>query len=180
MRLFIAIPLPADIKDFLTQMKDKSLPIKWSKPENYHLTLRFIGEVNKERCNSICEQLKSVRRDELFELKLSGLGAFPNTDKPRVIWSGVDPEKPVEDLYINIEKALRCIDEKSDEKTYHPHVTIGRVKKPVPEIQGYLRDNQSSSSRRFRVDRFCLYESELRKEGAVHTVIETYLLGNEL
>lgn len=180
MRLFVAIPLPDPIKQRINNLRDLSLPVRWAKPETFHLTLKFIGEVDDSSVKNIRSALYDVPWDEPFEVELAQTGAFPAAKRPRVIWCGVRPQEPVIALQDKIVRVLDRFEITEDEKSYHPHVTFGRVRKPIRDVSEFIRLNENITIGRIEVDRFCLYSSELKKGGAVHTIIETYNTGNEL
>ena len=180
MRLFIAMPIPEKFRDILHGLKDTRLPVRWTPPENYHLTLRFIGEVTESRADEIRQQLHKVEAGEPFEMVLEGLGAFPRPSRPRVIWCAAEPEQPIKTLHSRIQHTLSAVDLEPEDKPFHPHVTLGRVKQSSTAIEEFLKENESFTAGRFRVNQFCLYVSKLGKAGAVHKVVETYPFGNEL
>ncbi len=180
MRLFVAIPLPEPIKRRIYNLRDESLPVRWAKPDTYHLTLKFIGEVEDTLVEQIRDALFDVPWSEPFEIELAQAGAFPSAERPRVIWCGVRPQEPVITLQEKIVRVLDRFEITGDDKSYHPHVTFGRVKKPIRAVSDFIRLNENSIIGHINADRFCLYSSELKKGGAVHTVIETYTAGNEL
>src|SRR3989338_713711 len=115
MRTFIAIELPSEIKNYLAaledQLKTTRADVKWVKPDNIHLTLKFLGEINDEPLEKIKEILNSVTADKSsFSLRLASLGAFPKTNYPRVIWVGIDNgDKETKEIAKELERKIEKI-----------------------------------------------------------------------
>ena len=171
MRLFIAIELPKEIKDYLFTIKDKFskdlAKINWTAKKNLHLTLKFLGEVNEKSIDDIINQLKKIKFSE-FILELDGFGLFPNERKINVIWVGIKDYVKVMELQQNIEDNLRNIFEK--EKEFSCHITLGRVKlikdkNKFLQTAKYININPSQ----FKVKNFTLFKSELSKDGSKYT-----------
>ena len=170
MRTFIAIEIPKDIRkkvdNLIKEFKEKGLPIKWVKFENLHITLKFLGEVEEGRLNEITSALKEVSKGHSgFSINLEDLGCFPSNKNPRVLWIGVKQGKEevvelaraLEDCFIRL--GFRA------ERRFHPHLTIGRIKKfcLIDEII-----SMNFQSRPFLVDSFSLFKSTLRPEGPIY------------
>jgi 2'-5' RNA ligase len=133
-RLFLAIPLPDEVKaQIATQIdtfKDEGWPVRWVQPESAHLTLAFLGETAPERAELLRLALPAVvARHALFDLRTAALGVFPNFRRPRVLWLGLHgPAYRLEALQRDIAGALRELDFPAAEEPYHPHITLGRVR----------------------------------------------------
>ncbi len=134
-RTFIAIPLPDAISDRLTRFQGRLAPqaplVRWNSTPPFHITLSFLGDVPYVDLNAVCgaaaEAARTVRR---FELTVSGLGAFPNLTRPRVLWAGLEGPglEPLADLHRAVAAALDKVGCVPDDDRFSPHVTLGRIK----------------------------------------------------
>ena len=135
MRTFLAIPLPENVRQvvygFVQNEAKKDLPIKWVAYENLHITLRFLGEIDMDMKARVVQVVAGVcRKCSPFRAQLRGLGCFPGSRNPRVLWLGVDEgSQALCDLDGLLEKGFVPLGFK-EEKRFHPHLTIGRIKKP--------------------------------------------------
>lgn len=178
MRLFIAIPLPQKVKDYLYDLEKKInsnyAKVRWVHKKNLHLTLKFIGHINEDKIEMLKKNLNSINF-ESFKIKLSSLGAFPNMNNPKVIWVGFEPED-------NIIKLQQCIDEElltlfpSSEQKLITHATLGRVKviKKKKEFLNLLK-NIEIEDLEFEVNSFSLIKSELTRNGPKYWTIENFV-----
>jgi 2'-5' RNA ligase len=177
MRLFIAIPLPDNIKKKLLNLQEPIRGVKWQKANQMHLTLRFLGEVSDEWHTTLKSGLSAIKQQP-FTLNINGAGVFPNLRRPKVIWVGVEKSKPLAKLHNAVEK--QCIEAgfEAEKRTFTPHITIGRVKRTsTRQIKTFIKSSPIKSfSLELKVDCFNLYRSELLAEGAKYTVIEGYRL----
>ena len=177
-RLFIAIPLPVPLCNQLMGLFDRLRSIVWTRPEQLHLTLRFLGDVDTERVNPIEAALERVRV-EPFLLSLSSVGAFPPREAARIIWVGVGHGHPrLNQLRQQIDDALLATGLPVDVRRFHPHVTLGRVKNdaaPGAAIE-FLKRHRDFEGAPFRTEAFHLCASELRLGGAVHTLKREFRL----
>jgi 2'-5' RNA ligase len=177
MRLFIAIELPPEIKQGIAkvqeQLRESGANAGWARSEGIHLTLKFLGEVSEERASGIMAALTGAAEGSgKLNLEVAGAGAFPNGKNPRVLWLGVtgDVEK-LGSLQAAVENAMTGLGFEREERTFSPHLTLGRIKFPKP------RDNwqQKIESIRdvklggFEADHISLMRSELQRDGAVYT-----------
>jgi RNA 2',3'-cyclic 3'-phosphodiesterase len=176
MRLFIAIDLPDNAKDYLYGLqrafnKDNS-KVTWVHKKNLHLTLKFLGEVDASRLDELEELLRKIKFKE-FSAALDGFGAFPSLESPNVLWVGLKPEH-------EIIKLARFVDEetllfsKSDVQ-FKTHLTIGRVKmiKFKKEFAEQLKKIKIEKIK-FKINSFTLYKSTLTNQGAVYEKLEEY------
>ncbi len=173
-RLFIAIDLPQDILELISGM-GRSIPgSRPVKPEQLHLTLRFIGEVDHDLFHDIQEQLQEVRFSPL-SLTLQGVGHFPPRGKPRVIWAGITPVGELIGLKNRIDTQLDHCGLMPEKRKFSPHITLARLKNPsVARVSEFLAGNNLFKSPEFTVDCFHLYSSHLTKNGAIHTIEARY------
>ena len=174
-RLFIAIRPPEPVRDLLIDSMDESPSLRWVGDEQLHLTLRFIGEVERPLANDIADSLAQIRFPA-FELRISGVGRFERKNGGAV-WAGVEPRKPVADLAAKVERACASAGLEPERRTFHPHVTLARWNRSNAGIAAdFERRNSDLSSEPFQVDRFILFESHLSRHGAHYEEVAVYLL----
>ena len=175
-RLFVAIDLPVAIKNRLGILCAGVPGAKWLAPEQLHLTLRFIGEVDNEVFADVAGALAAVSVAP-FPLRLSGVGHFPPRGAPKVLWAGVEDGESAALLHRKIEARLRGPGLPPDRRKFSPHVTLARLKAtPIGRVRDFLAVNGSFASEAFPVSDFHLYSSRLASGGAVHRLEASYAL----
>lgn len=175
-RLFIAVDLPETIKNNLSLMAFGIPGAKWVAPEQLHLTVRFIGEVDGGLFHDIQEILDEIHFAS-FSLQLKGVGYFPPRGAPRVLWIGLDKSEPLQLLRKKIDTALLRARIEPEGRKYSPHITLARLKNsPVNKIANFLSGNGLFSQEPFQVEDFKLYSSVLSPKGAYHKVERIYPL----
>ena len=167
------------------------LGIRWVRPEGFHLTLKFLGNVSQERLSGIVEVISRVTPSiPPFAVSVSGMGVFPNTRDPRVIWMGVrSVENDLGRLQEGIEKGLEPLEFSREGRSFHPHFTLGRLKsfwgthrlidsRPAREVlTKWILQNEQRESGRFEVKEVLLIKSDLKPGGAVYTPLAAVGLG---
>ncbi len=175
MRMFTGISLPLEVREeidaLVVRMSALFKGIKWVEVDNLHITLRFLGEVEKERVPDLREGLKSAAVGKKpFLISLATLGAFPSLRYPRVYWIGVDEGKEmVRSLHDDISDELKKVGFDPEGKKFHPHVTIGRVRKRASENR-LLPERTHIGA--FTAKDFCLFKSTITKKGPIYDIIE--------
>ena len=176
MRLFVALGLPEEIRERLSVMASGLPAARWVKPENYHLTLRFIGEVDNHVAHDIDDALSGIHMPE-FELSLAGIGQFGEGKKLRSLWVGAEGGEPLARLQTKVENAVVRAGIQPEGRKFKPHVTLARFKEsPGPKIGEYLRSHGLFRSPPFMVREFVLYSSFLAREGAIYRPEAVYEL----
>jgi len=135
MRLFVAIDIPAEIKDALRCFVDRLRPtakIGWSPVDNLHITTKFIGEWAEPRLEEMKRALTSVPVKGAIDINVKGLGWFPNSRRPRVFWAGVEGGEPLRALARATGQAVAQLGVPIDERDYSPHLTLARIREAVP------------------------------------------------
>jgi len=135
MRLFVAIDIPAEIKDALRCFVDRLRPtakIGWSPVENLHITTKFIGEWPETRLDEMKRKLTSVPVTGAIEITVRGLGWFPNARRPRVFWAGIEGGEPLRVLAHAIEQVAEQLGVPTEERSYSPHLTLARIREAPP------------------------------------------------
>jgi RNA 2',3'-cyclic 3'-phosphodiesterase len=134
MRLFTAIDPPAEmldkLRDFLTRVRPLA-KLHWSAPENLHITTKFIGEWPEARIKEMKSALRGVKPAEAVPISVRGVGWFPNLQRARVFWAGVDGGESLPVLASSTEQAVATLDVPVEMRTYSPHLTLARVKEAV-------------------------------------------------
>lgn len=184
MRCFIAIPVPDYIKDYALKIRNRinegSPDIKWVEYENYHLTLKFLGDVEPDCIEAVKNQLDAVAGQfSLFSLQVKGMGFFPNKRSPRVLWLGIRGEiNKARILGERVDASLAKL-EFEHEKNRSFHLTLGRIRsdynleKVVNEVE---KENNEPELLTFKVDEFKLMQSHLTPRGPRYEVIGSFKL----
>ncbi len=182
-RCFIAIDLPKTVKKDLAgiQKRFSSWPtrVKWVEEQNFHLTLKFLGDVSELQIQVLeagLEKVSSVHRK--CQIKISGLGAFPGLKNPKVIWAGVeDLNRDLYLLWSGIEKELAGMGFAPEEKPFSPHLTLGRVKDPRP-APGFREIIQTLELKNYLipVTEIRLMRSQLSRTGPVYSCFRSFPL----
>lgn len=187
MRLFIAANLASALKAALSQvqeaLKARGADVGWVKPENLHITLRFLGEVEEARLPVLSEAIaSSLKGASPFPLALGGLGAFPDLRFPRVIWIGV--KKGAEELsalQARLEEGLQRIGFPPEDRPFSPHLTLGRVRSPRKRealVEG-LKVLQVPLLEEMVLESVELMRSQLHPAGAIYTILQRFPLGRQ-
>ena len=174
-RAFIAVPLavPAlerldDVQRALRRATEKAgWSVRMIPRDNLHLTLRFLGDVEETRIADIAAALASIGTRPAFDVRLSGLGAFPPRGQPRVLWIAVDEGK--DDLVAlahDVEARVESVGFSPDERPFKPHLTLARVKRAGGRHSAVIDGVESKEAGTSRVSEVILYRSELRPDRA--------------
>lgn len=186
MRLFIGLKLPKKQKARVFRaarpLREEELPVRWVDPENFHVTLKFLGEVRHDRVAAIQEALdRAATETAPFSTRIRGFGAFPSVRKPRVIWAGVDASPELRCLKQDLEWTLSALKFDVETQAFHPHVTLGRVR-PDGGAGVFRGLDRCFSELRLdvelRVHTVDLMESRLSPGGARYHVVSGARLGS--
>jgi 2'-5' RNA ligase len=178
-RLFVAIDLPAGVRDRLSSMCCGLPGARWVDPDHMHLTLRFIGDVDSAVFTDVREALIDVC-SESFSMQLGGIGFFPPRGQPRVVWVGVRKNQQLVLLRNRVEAVLVRVGLQPEGRKYSPHITLARLKNtPGPKAGAFLAHHGMFMSEEFPVNEFFLYSSVLNSKGAKHFIEEEYLLNRK-
>lgn len=175
-RLFVAISFPDEVRRSLATLCAGVPGARWVKPEQFHLTLRFIGEVDGRTAHAAAEELATVTMPA-FELNLFGVGSFGDKRKTHSLWAGVRPNPALNRLQEKVDNAVLRAGIAPDRRKFAPHVTLARLKDaPVERLGAFLSHHALYAAPSFTCDRFVLYSSFLSSSGAIYTPEETYRL----
>src|SRR3954470_7708364 len=156
-RLFVAIRPPEPIRDLLIDAMDDSADFRWQDDEQLHLTLRFVGEVDRPVASDLADALSRVRAEPLM-LRIQGVGRFEQRNGG-ALWAGVEPKPPLAALAAKVERVCQSVGLEPERRAFHPHITLARWKaRRTREVQQYLEGNGGLASVPFAVDEFILFE----------------------
>lgn len=176
-RLFVAIDLPESIRQQLAALCCGLPGARWVSPDQMHLTLRFIGEVDGRQLRLIREALADLPGAPFF-LRLENIGFFPPRGNPRVVWVGIHKNEQLIHLRNRIESALVRTGLEPEGRKFSPHITLARLRNtPGSRIGAYLAHNSFFATEEFPVNEFLLYSSVLNSKGAKHYIEDAYPLG---
>jgi 2'-5' RNA ligase len=181
----LAIEIPRTIlkkiEEVQDDLKSSRADVRWVNPEKIHLTLKFFGNIDESRIDPI---VKSIERPTQtispFSLKVRGVGAFPHLKNPRVIWMGlVDGKEVLVSFQKQLEKELEKIGFEPEERAFHPHLTLGRMKssKGREELAGRMERHKEEEFGNFQVERVVLFKSDLKPTGPIYTPLREINLG---
>jgi 2'-5' RNA ligase len=174
-RLFTGLEIPKALSDELSLLRGGLPGARWIDPENYHVTLRFIGDVDEDIAQEIAWLLGKIRRKD-FELRLDGLQSFGGR-KPRAVIATVAPSQSVMELQAEHERLMRRVGLDPEVRKYTPHVTLARLRDTSSfEVAEYLSARAAFRSQPFSVSRFVLFSSRASVGGGPYVVEAAYPL----
>jgi 2'-5' RNA ligase len=188
-RAFIAIDLSQEILERIDQMsldlrsRLEEVPVRWVPADNIHLTLKFLGNVSTANLEMLKEIMGNVvANHHECDISVGGIGAFPKTHNPRVIWVGMEVPQELISLQHNIEIETARLGYSREHRPFSPHLTFGRVSRnassqDVRAIAEILDSYKVGFLGATRITSVYLYRSDLKPEGAVYTPIYTAVLG---
>lgn len=172
-RLFLAIRPPQDIRDRLVDRMDDSPVLRWIPDDNLHLTLRFVGEVERPVAEDLAAALAQVRF-EPFDVTVRGVGQFDRR-AGGAIWVGIEPRTEIAALAASVDRACQRAGQEPEQRAFHPHITVARYRRAESEAaRDFVRRNTALEAGTFRVDEFRLYESRLSRHGALYDEVAAY------
>lgn len=185
-RCFMAVDLDDDIKAFLRQIQKNLIPffqnarVQWVRPEQMHLTLRFLGEITESTVQAMIRECAFLQQERPTTMTIQGMGCFPSLKNPRVIWVGCKCPETIFRMQEKIEKAAQSVGLEPEKKLFTPHLTLGRIKETRtvfnpslwPSLNEWMPDmtipKQSIRSVR-------LYRSRLTPAGPVYNVLHEFI-----
>ena len=185
-RCFVAIEIPVHVQRVFEKIQNELRTeigkASWTRIGNFHLTLKFLGDVKKDSISDICNAIDKVAiKQKPFSLEFGGIGTFPNLSRPRVLWLGLKQGvKITTGLSKYINNALFHWNVKKDGR-FHPHVTLARLKQSM-DLRKYIdlfEDYQTIQNTSMAVDEITLVKSELHPNGAIYTPISRFHLDKE-
>src|SRR6267143_963614 len=180
MRLFVALEIPSTVREnfaaLLKSLRAISPQTRWVRPENLHVTLKFIGEVPDTKLAAIRSALAGARSDQPVTLDFRGLGFFPNEKHPRVFWAGIEASPNLKGLAADIDKATEKLGIPVEKRPFAPHLTLARFEPPqLPDkLRTTIQENLAGDFGSLRTSEFHLIESKLKASGAEYTTVESF------
>lgn len=186
LRSFIAIELPEKVKkalaEFQQELKNDSPDVRWTRPENIHLTLKFLGNIEEDKADIIAEKIRETCKGRSgFKLSISGTGVFPNNRSPRVLWAGIELNDEIKALQAGIEETMASLGFEKEKRRFSPHLTLGRFrslsgKKAFLDKMALYRENIFGI---MDVNSVLLMRSDLGPGGAKYTKIAEAILNSK-
>ena len=173
MRLFIAIPVPEQVKDALLKAQEQMMgSARLTPAKEFHLTLKFLGETEEKDLEEVKNRLEQVKVEK-FDAFLNGIGVFPDEKMIRVVWAGVEPHEKITALQKEIENSLRGLF--PEDSRFHPHITLARAKPAMDSsvFAEQLRKIEIAKTA-FPVGSFSLIRSTLTPAGPVYATVKTF------
>ena len=184
-RIFFAIDLPAETKERLSQFigvlkkRSKSNGIRWTKPENLHITLQFLAEAKTEHITAMLEKVRQhvLGVFKVSELTFGSLHLFPNPYRPRVIVMDVNPQEALAALSGSIGEVIATFGYELEHRSFRAHLTLGRIKQPHRADLAFITEYTASDIESIPVREVALFRSEPMPEGSCYTVVDRIALG---
>ena len=184
-RTFIAVKLPDHVIRKLAELqldlKKYGLRVKWSRPENIHLTLKFLGDISPDDVGPVCRVVNdAVKGFTPILLYTAGVGFFSGIRRPRVLWTGISGQLALlEKLHHAIDAVLGSLGFDKDDRRFTGHLTLGRFKgQPAPEsLINMMKMYKDMASDGFLVDAVSVYKSDLKPSGPIYTNLSSIQLG---
>jgi RNA 2',3'-cyclic 3'-phosphodiesterase len=178
MRLFVALDMPWSVREQLAALSGTGIPgARWVPPENYHLTLRFIGDIPGHVARDVDDALLAIRARG-FHLTLTGMGTFAKGGVSNALWVGVERTPSLEHLRNKIETALQRCGLEPERRRFQPHVTLARLDNPAEgKVAAFVQAHNLFRAEPIAVEHFTLFSSLLNKDHALYTPEAEYELG---
>jgi 2'-5' RNA ligase len=176
LRLFVGLKMPADVRAALAPLAAGLPGARWVAPENLHLTLRFVGEVDEGQAEDIDGVLAAIAVPA-FDMRLAGIDCFHSRGRVRMVWAGVTAGPELARLQAKIESAVVRAGFDPEGRKFKPHLTIARLKNvPIGGVRPYLELHGGFATKFFHVEEFTLFRSHLGQGGASYDALVDYPL----
>jgi 2'-5' RNA ligase len=180
LRAFIAIDLPENVRSSLGEaqevLKLQRFRVKWVRPQNIHLTLKFLGNTDAADIDKIVAAMALATKDcAVISLAVKGIGVFPDIRRPRVIWAGLSGQLEIlQDIQQTLDGHLADLGFPKETRGFKAHLTLGRIKGKIAcdRLKATIVKLKGFESKPFVVNRIILFKSELRPSGAVYTQVQ--------
>jgi len=185
MRLFVAIAIPGEIRERYAALIGEFAAIapqaKWVRPENLHITLKFLGRTPPEKLDALRQVLTEVRSPDSTKLNFLGLGFFPHDRRPRVLWAGMEASANLKPLAEGVDQAAHRLGFPLEERPFTPHLTLARFEPPgiAPELLEAVRANSGENFGALTATGFHLVQSKLKPGGAEYSTVQTFRFAPE-
>jgi 2'-5' RNA ligase len=180
-RVFIAIQTPGELQQALGDIQStcqlSSLPLRWVNLSHLHITLVFLGETPAAQLENVSQVMtRAVTGIPPFTVQTLSLGCFPSPSQPRVLWMGLDdPSQLLTRLYQKLITAFQALGFEGEDRVFHPHITLARIRKPVqnPAFRSLLATYHNRQFGQIPVDALHLFESHLQPTGPVYRILRS-------
>ena len=180
MRLFVALDLSDEIRhaigDVIAKLRPDSRGARWVRPEGMHVTLKFIGETDPSKLDPILAALSGIHPPQAFDIKVRGVGFFPDGRRPRVVWCGIESSSSLSNLAAEMDHSLEHLGIAREKRAYVPHLTLARFKSPE-RLDNLVRTAQTLEECEFgsvHETEFHLFQSFLKPSGADYKKLATF------
>ncbi len=175
-RLFTGLEVPYDVQLALSLKRGGLSGARWIDPENYHITLRFIGDVDNSTADEVSYELDRLSHSEAFRIRLSHLGTFGG-DKPRALYAGVEMTEALQRLQAAHERVLRRLGLEAEARRFVPHISLARLRgASAPAVAEFIHSMGQFPPLEFTVGRFVLFSSRNSVGGGPYLVEQSYPL----
>lgn len=174
-RLFVALRPPRAMREQLLSVMGGIANARWQDDGQLHVTLKYIGEVDRNRAEDVAAALGSLSFPAL-DLALSGIGTFEKKGLHHALWAGVTPHDAVTALHHKVDQACASVGIPRDERAFAPHITLARMNRSTGPIDAFLEMHAGLTSSPEHFDHFILYESHMGEGGSLYEPIARYLL----
>lgn len=182
-RTFIAVPIHDSVKKSIADLQREltltKADVKWVRPGNVHITLKFLGDVETDRIAEVSRKVEDAARSfGRFSIRIGGTGAFPNARRPHVLWIGVqEGANPLIELSARIDSAMVRIGFEKEKRPFSPHLTIGRVRSMQNVREAVdLMQRSAWNTEPFDAETVVVMKSDLQSTGAAYTPLATIKL----
>jgi 2'-5' RNA ligase len=174
-RLFVAIRPPLATRELLIDAMGGVINARWQSDEQIHLTLRFIGEVDRHAARDIVAALGTVHHPR-FDITLDRIGQFDRRGRIDALWVGISRQDAIDALKRKIDQALLRVGLEPEQRAFLPHITLARFSRPPGDLADFAIRSGSLSGHDFAAEHFVLYESQLTQEGANYVPLARFPL----
>ena len=180
MRLFVALDIPESVRhefrELMERLKPECTGARWVRPEGMHITLKFLGETEEAKPNSIRSALSSIHSGQAVESDFRGIGFFPNEFGPKVMWCGIEASPSLPQLAADVNRALQPLGFPDESHHFTPHLTLARFNshKGLDTLVRAANNLKSYDFGSARSSEFHLYQSVLKPSGAEYTRLATF------
>jgi 2'-5' RNA ligase len=189
-RLFVALEMPAAVREHFATLisqlralesKSSAKKPRWVRPENLHVTLKFIGHVDPALLDPIRATLAKLCSNGPVDLRFRGLGFFPNAKRPRVLWAGTAASPNLSSLARDIDASLAKLGISAEERAFTPHLTLARCEPSAisAAMAGVVERDSARDFGGLRTTQFHLIESKLKASGAEYTTLQSFVFAAE-
>ena len=178
-RLFVALRPPPVVREQLDALMDGVAEARWQDDEQLHVTLRFVGEVDRRQAEDIATALATIAAP-VVEVRLAGVGSFDRRGRITSLWAGLMPAEPLAALHRKVDHALVRSGLPAEGRAFRPHVTVARLSRSAggaPGVRDWLVANAALTSKPFRMEHLILYQSHVGQHGSRYEAIARWPLG---